>query len=181
MRRRTTALLRQPDPDLAQLIRHGGHAGADSQLAAVAEFQGGHDVDDGNVGGQHVFFNDSKAAVEGTDPIVVAHQAIGNFGAAGIMKAGFGKIRNVSLTYDVPGNWVGSLGAAAAASVTLTGAQPRDDLASTIAEVRRARGRTRRSVSTRRTSMVIRTCRTDTRRNPGRSSADSWPPSGLTY
>jgi len=52
-------------------------------LGSVAEFQGGHYVDDGNVGGQHVFFNDSKAAVEGTDPIVVAHQALGNFGAAG--------------------------------------------------------------------------------------------------
>ena len=90
-------------------------------LNGVAEFQGGHYVDDGNVGGQHVFFNDSKAAVEGTDPIVVAHQATGNFGAAGIMKAGFGKIRNVSLTYELPGNWAGSLGASRAA-VTLTGA-----------------------------------------------------------
>ena len=90
-------------------------------LGSVAEFQGGHYVDDGNVGGQHVFFNDSKAAVEGTDPIVVAHQALGNFGAAGIMKAGFGKIRNVSLTYEVPGNWATSLGASRAA-VTLTGA-----------------------------------------------------------
>jgi TonB-linked SusC/RagA family outer membrane protein len=90
-------------------------------LSSVVEFQGGHYVSDGNVGGQHVFFNDSKAAVEGTDPIVVAHQALGNFGAAGLMKAGFGKIRNVSLTYDVPSNWAGSLGASRAA-VTLTGA-----------------------------------------------------------
>lgn len=90
-------------------------------LSGVAEFQGGHYVDDGNVGGQHVFFNDSKAAVEGTDPIVVAHQTLGAFGAAGIMKAGFGKIRNVSLTYDVPGRWASSLGASRA-SVTLTGA-----------------------------------------------------------
>ncbi|HKW10024.1 MAG TPA: SusC/RagA family TonB-linked outer membrane protein [Gemmatimonadaceae bacterium] len=88
-------------------------------LATVAEFQGGHYVDDGNVGGEHVFFNDSKAAVEGTDPIVVAHQALGNFGAAGIMKAGFGKIRNVSLTYDVPGTLASSLGATRTA-VTLT-------------------------------------------------------------
>ena len=90
-------------------------------LNGVAEFQGGHYVDDGNVGAQHVFFNDSRAAVEGTDPIVVAHQATGNFGAAGLMKAGFGKIRNVSLTYELPGNWAGSLGASRAA-VTVTGA-----------------------------------------------------------
>lgn len=90
-------------------------------LAGVAELQGGHFVADGNVGGQHVFFNNSKAAVEQTDPILVAHQATGAFGAAGFLKAGFGKIRNVSLTYDVPESWVGRLGASRA-SVTLTGA-----------------------------------------------------------
>jgi hypothetical protein len=90
------------------------------RLAAVAEFQGGHDVVDGNVGGQHVFFNDSKAAVEGTDPIVVGNQALGNFGPAGFMKAGFGKIRNVSLTYDLPARFV-SYAAASRGSVTITG------------------------------------------------------------
>ena len=88
-------------------------------LGSVAEFQGGHYVDDGNVGAAHVFFNDSRAAVEGTDPIAVAHIATGNFGAAGLMKAGFGKIRNVSLTYEVPDRWAGVLGASRG-SVTLT-------------------------------------------------------------
>ncbi len=55
----------------------------------------------------------------GTDPIAVAHIATGNFGAAGLMKAGFGKIRNVSLTYEVPDRWAGVLGASRG-SVTLT-------------------------------------------------------------
>jgi hypothetical protein len=91
------------------------------RLAAVAEFQGGHFVSDGNVGGQHVFFNDSRAAVEQTDPILVAHQATGSFGAAGFVKAGFGKIRNVSLTYELPAQWAG-LVRASRGSVTLTGA-----------------------------------------------------------
>ncbi|HEY6158801.1 MAG TPA: SusC/RagA family TonB-linked outer membrane protein [Gemmatimonadales bacterium] len=89
------------------------------RLAGVAEFQGGHVVDDGNVGGQHVFFNDSRAAVEGTDPIAVAHIVNGYFGAAGLMKAGFGKIRNVSLTYDLPDQWAHVL-RASRGSVTLT-------------------------------------------------------------
>jgi hypothetical protein len=91
------------------------------RLAGVAEFQGGHWVSDGNVGGSHVFFNNSKAAVEATDPILVAYQSIGAFGQAGMMKSGFGKLRNVSLTYEVPGNWAGLLGASRG-SVTLTGA-----------------------------------------------------------
>jgi len=89
------------------------------RLAGVAEFQGGHVVDDGNVGGQLVFFNDAQAAVEGTDPIAVAHIVNGYFGAAGLMKAGFGKIRNVSLTYDLPDRWARGLGAGRG-SVTLT-------------------------------------------------------------
>jgi outer membrane receptor protein involved in Fe transport len=89
------------------------------RLAGIAEFQGGHVVDDGNVGGAHVFFNNSRAAVEGTDPIAVAHIATGNFGAAGLMKAGFGKIRNVSLTYSAPERWARVLGASRG-SLTLT-------------------------------------------------------------
>lgn len=89
------------------------------RLAGIAEFQGGHVVDDGNVGGAHVFFTNSRAAVEGTDPIAVAHIATGNFAAAGLMKAGFGKIRNVSLTYLAPERWAQMLGASRG-SVTLT-------------------------------------------------------------
>ncbi len=89
------------------------------RLAGIVEFQGGHVVDDGNVGGQHVFFNDSRAAVEGTDPIAVAHIVNGYFGAAGLMKAGWGKIRNVSLTYELPDRWARVL-SASRGSVTLT-------------------------------------------------------------
>jgi outer membrane receptor protein involved in Fe transport len=89
------------------------------RLAGTAEFQGGHVVDDGNVGAAHVFFTNSQAAVEGTDPIAVAHIATGNFGAAGLMKAGFGKIRNVSLTYQAPERWARMFGASRG-SVTLT-------------------------------------------------------------
>ena len=37
------------------------------------------------------------------------------------MKAGFGKIRNVSLSYELPGSWAGLVGASRG-SVTLTGA-----------------------------------------------------------
>lgn len=88
-------------------------------LAAVAEFQGGNWYSDGNLGGALVFFNDTKAAVEQTDPVAVAMQQAGQFGQAGFMKAGFGKLRNISLTYDAPTGVAGKLGASRA-SVTLT-------------------------------------------------------------
>jgi len=88
-------------------------------LAAVAEFQGGNWYSDGNLGGADVFFNDSKAAVEQTDPVLVAMQQAVQFGQAGFMKAGFGKLRNLSLTYDAPTSVAGRVGAARA-SVTLT-------------------------------------------------------------
>ena len=91
------------------------------RLVGVAEFQGGHWMVDGNLGGAHIFFNDSKAAVEQTDPIFVAYQQLGAFGPTGLMKAGFGKLRNLSLTYEVPARLAGLVGASAG-SVTLTAA-----------------------------------------------------------
>ena len=91
------------------------------RLAAVVEFQGGHFFSDGNLGGSHVFFNNSRAAVEQTDPILVAYQAAGAFGVTGIMKAGFGKLRNVTLTYQMPGGLAHMAGARSGA-ITLTGA-----------------------------------------------------------
>jgi hypothetical protein len=51
----------------------------------------------------------------------VTYQGMGAFGATGIMKAGFGKIRNVSLTYTLPSQWASRIGASNT-SITLTGA-----------------------------------------------------------
>ena len=109
-----------PTPTLLSAVS-GDVAWKSFRLAAVAEFQSGHYVSEGNVGGAHVFFNNSRAAVEGTDPILVAYQGMGAFGATGIMKAGFGKIRNVSLTYTMPGQLARAM-RATGASITLTGA-----------------------------------------------------------
>ena len=93
------------------------------RLVAVAEFQGGHYMVDGNLAGSHTFFNNSKASVEGTDPILVAYrtQLPDQIFYTGLMKAGFGKLRNVSLTYDWPKRLANIFGASRG-SVTLTGA-----------------------------------------------------------
>ncbi len=91
------------------------------RLVGVAEFQGGHWMVDGNLGAAHIFFNASKAAVEQTAPIFVAYAQLGAFGPTGLMKAGFGKLRNLSLTYELPSRVAGWVGASRG-SVTLTGA-----------------------------------------------------------
>ncbi len=93
------------------------------RLVAVAEFQGGHWMDDGNLAASHVFFNNSLAAVQQTDPILVAYQTVvaDQLFATGAIKAGFGKLRNVSLTYDFPRGLAGMLGGSRG-SLTLTAA-----------------------------------------------------------
>jgi hypothetical protein len=92
------------------------------RLVGVAEFQGGHHFTDGNLAASHVFFNNSLAAIEQTDPILVSYQTAvaDDFWATGFVKAGFGKLRNLSLTYDFPTSLARMLGAGRG-SVTLTG------------------------------------------------------------
>ncbi|MBX3145919.1 MAG: SusC/RagA family TonB-linked outer membrane protein [Gemmatimonadales bacterium] len=93
------------------------------RLVGIAEFQSGQMYLDGNLAASHIFFFNSLAGAQRTDPILVAYQtgplASQNF-ATGMMKGGFGKLRNVSLTYDMPRSVAGLLGAAGG-SVTLTG------------------------------------------------------------
>jgi len=93
------------------------------RLVGVAEFQGGHWMGDGNLAAAHVFFNNSRAAVERTDPVLVAYQTqvADQLFATGMIKAGFGKLRNVSLTYEFPRGLARILGASRG-SMTLTGA-----------------------------------------------------------
>jgi TonB-linked SusC/RagA family outer membrane protein len=95
------------------------------RLVGVAEFQGGHWMNDGNLAASHTFFLNSRAAVERTDPVLAMYLTGGalsdqTFGP-GMMKAGFGKLRNLSLTYEMPRRLAGLVGAARG-SITLTGA-----------------------------------------------------------
>ncbi len=94
------------------------------RLVGVAEFQGGHWINDGNLSASHTFFLNSKAAVEQTDPIMVAYirgPLANQTFAPGMMKGGFGKLRNLSLTYEMP-NSLPRLFGATRGSLTLTGA-----------------------------------------------------------
>jgi hypothetical protein len=92
------------------------------RLVAVAELQGGLKIIDGNIWASHVFFNSTLASLQGTDPILEAIKLY-SFETglqSGIIDGSFSKLRNVSLTYDLPGNITRLLGAGRG-SFTVTG------------------------------------------------------------
>jgi len=63
-------------------------------------------------GANHSFFN-TRAVVEGIDPIVLSYLALGSDGRAqtGIMSGDFAKLRTVSLQYRLPESWANRVGA----------------------------------------------------------------------
>ena len=94
------------------------------RLVGVVEFQGGHQWVDGNLGAANSLFINSKEAIEGTNPILVAYQTVlpdQAFVGTGLMNAGFGKLRNLSLSYEFTPR-IAKVFGASRGSITLTGA-----------------------------------------------------------
>ncbi len=94
----------------------------DLQLFTQVDFVGGHTMIDGNAWGAHVFFTNSKAILERTDPILLGYEAIASSAATqtGIIDASFAKLRRVSLSYTLPELFTGRIGADRA-TLTLSG------------------------------------------------------------
>jgi hypothetical protein len=87
------------------------------QMLGVVDYLGGHVVQVGDVSAIHHFFWSSKAVLEGNDPILAGRlgaqllQGDGGqtWGASGLFKGGFAKLRTISATYEFPrsiANWV---------------------------------------------------------------------------
>ncbi len=79
-------------------------------LEAFAEGQGGNVKCDGDIAWAHVFFRDTYAINARTDPILAAYDQLGAVCQAGLVKAGFAKLRNLSATYQLPMSWTRHLG-----------------------------------------------------------------------
>jgi TonB-linked SusC/RagA family outer membrane protein len=92
------------------------------QLYAQVDYMGGHKMVDGSIAGAHLFFRNTRAILERTDPILLGYEALGRDGAnqAGLMDASFAKLRRVSLVYTLPSTWVERMGAERM-SLTLSG------------------------------------------------------------
>lgn len=93
----------------------------DLRLLAQADYVGGHHMIDGNAFGTHVFFLQSQAILDRTDPILLGYEALGSEGGAqtGLFDASFAKLRRVSLSYNLPNRMVTPFGGERA-SLTLT-------------------------------------------------------------
>lgn len=73
------------------------------RILGMADYVGGIHAAVGDVGAQHSFFRNSRASIDGLDPVVQGYraEALGN-AAMGMMDAGFARLRTVSLNYDLP-------------------------------------------------------------------------------
>ncbi len=83
------------------------------QLFAQADYQGGHHMVYGNAAGAHMFFRNTKAVLERTDPIFLGYEALGRDGInqPGLADASFAKLRQVSATYTLPTSFASTIGA----------------------------------------------------------------------
>ncbi|MBM4186352.1 MAG: SusC/RagA family TonB-linked outer membrane protein [Gemmatimonadetes bacterium] len=97
------------------------------RVLGLVDYLGGHYITCGDCWAMHAFFLSSREILEGTDPILSGY--LGTFllqgdpnsvANTGLFKAGFAKLRTVSVSYDLPNRltrWVG----AARGSITISG------------------------------------------------------------
>jgi hypothetical protein len=92
------------------------------QLYSQVDYQGGHAMIDGNIAGAHLFFRNTRAILERTDPILLGYESLGALGTnqAGLIDASFVKLRRISATYTFPQSWVDRI-RAARMTLTLSG------------------------------------------------------------
>jgi len=77
------------------------------------EYGGGHYMVDGITAAAHMFFRNTKAIHERTDPILLGYEALGSIGSnqPGLFDASQLTLRTVSVSYTLPQAWAGQIGA----------------------------------------------------------------------
>ena len=91
------------------------------RLNTVIDFRGGHMTRNGDIHAAHGTFRNSQQIVEGSHPFVHAYaNELESPDPLGYVDAGFAKLREIALSYDVPERWLGSAGVSRA-SITVAG------------------------------------------------------------
>ncbi|MFN0180344.1 MAG: SusC/RagA family TonB-linked outer membrane protein [Gemmatimonadales bacterium] len=103
-----------PTPKWEGAVSSTFSVGGNLQLYALVDFRGGYLIQNTDIEAMHTAFRNSKAINERTDPILVAHDQLGNTFPTGFFNAGFAKLREVSATYTLPAGLARSFGASRA-------------------------------------------------------------------
>jgi TonB-linked SusC/RagA family outer membrane protein len=92
------------------------------RLYATFDYIGGHKMVDGITAAAHMFFRNTKAIHERTDPILLGYEALGALGSnqPGLFDASQLTMRHISLSYTLPQDWIARLGVDRA-TVTFSG------------------------------------------------------------
>jgi hypothetical protein len=92
------------------------------QFNAQVAFQGGNTKISGDLAASHLLFKNSLAVLQRNNPILATMDEIvpgGYWTQAGVMNAGFAKLRDVSLSYSLPQQWASRLGGASRGTFSL--------------------------------------------------------------
>ena len=103
----------QPVPDKEGSAYATISIGPNFQLYGLVDYIGGRTLISGDIAAQHRFFINSKAILERTDPILLGYETLGGIGLwqPGIISGDFAKLRTVSASYTLPGEWARRLNA----------------------------------------------------------------------
>ena len=86
--------------------------GSRTRLLSVVDYLGGLHAVVGDVGAQHTFFRNSRTSIAGDNPVVQGMRNDPNgAGVAGLMDAGFARLRTVALSYDFTNRIANMVGA----------------------------------------------------------------------
>ena len=90
------------------------------KLYGLVDLKTGHMIENGDIEASHTAFRNSLQIYQGTDPILAAYDQLGLVSGAGFQKAGFAKLRELSVVYTLPERWARKIGGSRA-SVTVAG------------------------------------------------------------
>ena len=79
--------------------------GDNLRISAQVDYVDGHTMIDGPVAGNHLFYRNSVAITERTDPILLGYESLSSAGLnqVGLFDAGIVRLRRISVAFDFPG------------------------------------------------------------------------------
>jgi TonB-linked SusC/RagA family outer membrane protein len=99
-----------PTPTWSGNVNTSVRVGRALRFGAMAEFRGGHIGESGDINAGHTSFSNTRAVNPVTDPILQAYRTVVQRAPSGIYDAGFARLREISVSYTLPEEWVSGYG-----------------------------------------------------------------------